>query len=114
MTGKVDVVVVGAGAAGLAAARRLADAPVSVEVLEARTRVGGRAHTIGRAGFPLELGCGWLHSADTNPFSRIARSLGFPLNKTPPHWTRQMGDVGMTRAEQRQYGEALELLEQRI
>ena len=56
----LEVVVVGAGAAGLGAALRLAAAKVSFTVIEARKRVGGRAYTIADAPFPLDLGCGWL------------------------------------------------------
>ncbi|MHB8530981.1 MAG: FAD-dependent oxidoreductase [Caulobacteraceae bacterium] len=41
--------------------------------------MGGRAHTLVAEGFPIDLGCGWLHSADANPFSRIARGLGMPV-----------------------------------
>ena len=71
MTGlpsEVDVAVIGAGAAGIGAARRLREAgAVSVLVLEARDRVGGRVHTIAPAGFPLDRGAEWLHSADRNP-----------------------------------------------
>ena len=64
---ELDVIVIGAGAAGLAAARRLATARLSVRVLEARDRLGGRAWTwCDAAGLPIELGCGWLHSADEN------------------------------------------------
>ena len=62
MTGlpaEVDVAVIGAGAAGIGAARRLVEAgAVSVLVLEARDRVGGRVHTIAPAGFPLDRGAG--------------------------------------------------------
>ena len=57
------VVVVGAGAAGLAAATRLAAAGVDVVVVEARDRVGGRLHTVRPAGWPIpvELGASWVH-----------------------------------------------------
>ncbi len=60
----MDVVVVGAGAAGIAAARRLARTQLSVQLIEAATRIGGRAWTCNIAGLPLDLGCEWLHSAD--------------------------------------------------
>src|SRR5690349_5276303 len=51
----VDIAIVGAGAAGIGAARRLVDqGSVSLLVLEARDRVGGRVHTIEPAGFPLD------------------------------------------------------------
>jgi monoamine oxidase len=73
----VDVVVIGAGAAGLAAARRLRAADRSTVVLEARNRVGGRAWTeTDSFGFPLDRGCHWLHSADVNPLRPIAQELG--------------------------------------
>jgi monoamine oxidase len=72
-SGEVDVIVVGAGAAGLAAGRPLHEAGVSVLVLEARERIGGRAWTVPTAiGIPVDLGCEWLHSADRNPWTDIA------------------------------------------
>ncbi|MGE5200941.1 MAG: FAD-dependent oxidoreductase, partial [Acidobacteriota bacterium] len=71
---EVEVAIVGAGAAGLAAVHRLREHGVETLVLEARDRVGGRAHTVATApGFPVDLGCGWLHSADRNPWVEIAR-----------------------------------------
>ena len=78
MTAPVDVVIVGAGAAGLAAARRLAEAGVSFQLLEASHRIGGRAHTEYLPdGSPFDLGCHWLHSASINPFVPVADELGF-------------------------------------
>jgi len=78
MTGDVDVAVVGAGAAGLAAGLRLRDAGVRSVVLEAAGRTGGRAYTDTTTfGTPWDLGCHWLHSAETNPFVPIADRLGF-------------------------------------
>ena len=69
----VEVVVVGGGAAGVAAARRLCDVGVDCLVVEARTRLGGRAWTVtDESGFALDLGCGWLHSADRNPWVAVA------------------------------------------
>ncbi|MCJ9691710.1 FAD-dependent oxidoreductase, partial [Rhizobium sp. PRIMUS64] len=65
-----DVVIIGAGAAGIAAARRLqAIRPdLSILLLEASDRLGGRAWTVGLpdADVALDLGCGWLHGARTN------------------------------------------------
>ena len=94
---EVDVAVVGAGAAGIGAARRLIRAgSVSVLVLEARERVGGRVHTIAPAGFPLDRGAEWLHSADRNPLSKIARDLGFSIHRRPPEWTSRLRRSGET------------------
>jgi monoamine oxidase len=76
-TPDADVLVVGAGAAGIAAARRLRALGRSCLVLEAGTRVGGRAHT-DAAG--LDLGASWLHVAEHNPLTPLARALGFTLH----------------------------------
>lgn len=75
---ETDVVIVGAGAAGLAAASRLQTAGVPFALLEAKYRVGGRAFTdTATFGVPFDRGCHWLHSASVNPFRPIADRLGF-------------------------------------
>src|ERR1700722_18218460 len=79
MAADVDVVIIGAGAAGISAARRLAASHLSAIVLEATARIGGRAWTWDVAGMQLDLGCGWLHSADRNPWTRIAEAAGFAV-----------------------------------
>lgn len=76
----VDVIVIGAGAAGLGAARRLIGAGKSVLVLEAMDRIGGRAWTTDDwFGIPFDIGCAWLHAADRNPFFPEAQEAGFTL-----------------------------------
>lgn len=87
----IDVAVIGAGAAGVAAARRLRETGASVVVLEARDRVGGRAHTIRAAGDVIDLGCEWLHSADRNPLAPLARELGFTVDEGVPDWGGHVG-----------------------
>src|ERR1700754_911348 len=83
----VDVAIIGAGAAGLGAANALKNSGLSVIVLEARDRVGGRAHTIqAAASVVFVVGCGWLHSADKNSFVGIAAQLGYEINKDLPPW----------------------------
>src|SRR5262245_44792488 len=67
-TSLLDVVVVGAGAAGLVAGGELARAGLAVRVIEARRRVGGRAWTDQATfGVPIDRGCAWPHAADHNP-----------------------------------------------
>jgi monoamine oxidase len=95
----IDVVVIGAGAAGVAAARRLAAGRVPVLVLEARTRVGGRAWTMRGAGMPLDLGCGWLHSADENEWAAVATTLGLAIDRTPPPWGTRRRTIGFPDAD---------------
>lgn len=114
MNAEVDVVVVGAGAAGIAAARRLADAGVSLIVLEAGDRVGGRAWTIPHDSLPIDLGCGWLHSADRNPWTALAPDLGFTIDRTVPPWGRQFRDLGFPAADQEAAHAAFASFEQRL
>ena len=98
---EVDVAVVGAGAAGIAAGRRLAAARgVSLLVLEARERAGGRTWTIERNGYPCDLGGEWLHSADRNVLTGIATGLGFAIYRRRPDWTTRIRNSGATLQEQ--------------
>ena len=69
-----DVVVIGAGAAGIGAARKLQELEISHLVIEAADRIGGRAYTDTRTfGVPFDIGCAWIHAADRNPFFKFAR-----------------------------------------
>lgn len=70
----VDVVIVGAGAAGLAAARALRDRGREVVVLEARDRIGGRAWTETIDTVPVDRGAQWIHGAHANPLTDLART----------------------------------------
>jgi monoamine oxidase len=107
MTTNADVVIVGAGAAGIAAARRLATSGLSAMVLEATGRIGGRAWTCDVAGLHLDLGCGWLHSADRNPWTRVAEAAGFAIDRRAPAWGRQYRDLGFSQVEQAAATQAL-------
>ena len=69
------VVVVGAGAAGVAAARALVDEGFEVIVLEARDRVGGRVWTDQVGGITADLGASWIHGVDGNPLSALADGI---------------------------------------
>ena len=77
---ETDILVIGAGAAGIAAARAVQAAGRRVQVLEARDRVGGRATTdTARLGAPFDLGAAWLHNAEDNPLVPLAQALGATL-----------------------------------
>jgi monoamine oxidase len=72
-----DVIVVGAGVAGLTAARLLQEQGLTVIVLEARDRVGGRVHTL-RDGRITDLGASWIHGVDDSPVAAAAEAFGMP------------------------------------
>jgi monoamine oxidase len=105
----VEVAVVGAGAAGIAAARRLAEESIRCLLIEARPRLGGRAWTVVDAsGFAMDLGCGWLHSADRNPWVAVARELNIAIDTSPPSWARPSPAVGFPLAEQHEFSQAMD------
>jgi monoamine oxidase len=77
-----SILVVGAGMAGLAAARSLTDAGRPVLVIEARDRIGGRVHTARDWGTPLEMGASWVHGTTGNPLVELAQQLQLQLIPT--------------------------------
>jgi monoamine oxidase len=79
-----EVLIIGAGGAGLTAAKELAKSGISVLVLEARDRIGGRAFTDTSLGVAWDRGCSWLCSPNVNPLAAYARQNGFEL--TPDLW----------------------------
>jgi monoamine oxidase len=118
---EVDVAVIGAGSSGIAAARRLAKAGVSVIVLEARDRIGGRAHTVqrrltqhrgGSLEMGLDMGCGWLHSADENLLTGMGREAGFTIDETPPPWNQ--APFGMATDERAGFRTAFDAFDERV
>ncbi|MGI9404950.1 MAG: flavin monoamine oxidase family protein [Hyphomicrobiaceae bacterium] len=105
----VDIAVVGAGAAGLAAGKRLQLAGASFHILEARHRTGGRAWTDTEAfdSLGFDHGCHWLHSASVNPLRAEADRLDVPYLKQKnwrgrlfdrDHWIDEAALKGYERA----------------
>jgi monoamine oxidase len=110
-----NVAIIGAGAAGIAAASYLRQStPLSVEVLEGRDRLGGRAWTVDRSGLPIDLGCGWFHSADENDWMDIARQLNFEIDRTPPPWTKPASIGQLSTHDQAEFRQALNSLFRRL
>jgi monoamine oxidase len=110
----IDVAIIGAGAAGLAAARTLENTKLSVLVLEARDRIGGRSQTlILPNSVVFDVGCEWLHSADRNSFVPIAGHLGFEIDRTRPPWREQSYDKGFPAQERAEFIAALDAFYQR-
>lgn len=74
---EADVIVIGAGMAGIGAARSLVDEGYSVIILEARNRIGGRIWTDDSMdGIPLDMGASWIHGPDGNPLTELADEYG--------------------------------------
>ena len=106
---EVDVAIIGAGAAGLGAAHALENSGLSLIVLEARDRVGGRGHTIMAAPDVIfDVGCGWLHSADKNSFVAIGEQLNFEINKALPPWRERAFGKAFPQAEREDFIRALD------
>jgi monoamine oxidase len=115
MQDRFDVAVVGAGAAGIAALRRLNAEGLSAVALEARSRVGGRTHTVqASAGLPVDCGAGWVHSADQNLLTEPIERAGFTLERTPPHWMRPSFNKNFPPQDQQAFRAALAALEERV
>jgi monoamine oxidase len=81
----VDVAIVGAGAAGIAAARRLAAAGRRFVLLEAGDQVGGRCITDTTTfGVPYDRGAHWIHMPDINPVAKLGAQTGLDIYPAPP------------------------------
>jgi len=104
-----DVLVIGAGAAGLAAAAELAAARRSVLVLEARDRIGGRIWTHHEPGLPVpvELGAEIIHGEPGSTFELMRRFGVVAVDAAGPHWTLHGGRLRLRADEFRQVRAAL-------
>src|SRR5882757_2234060 len=81
---EADIVVIGAGAAGIAAARRIMAANRKVIVVEATGQVGGRCLTDAVTfEVPFDRGARWMHNPDTNPMIKLARAAGLEVYSAP-------------------------------
>src|SRR6188472_125393 len=81
---EADIVVIGAGAAGIAAARRIMVANRKVIVVEAASQIGGRCQTDASTfDVPLDRGARWMHNPDTNPMIKLARAAGLEITTAP-------------------------------
>lgn len=76
-----DVLVIGAGIAGLKAAHDLQKRGLRVVVLEARDRIGGRVHSVEADGITLDLGASWIHGINNNPLADTVRSLNMKTHE---------------------------------
>lgn len=76
------IIIIGAGIAGLAAAKKLQSTHLAVTVLEGRNRIGGRINTDYSLGIPFDAGASWLHGTEDNPLANLAKQLNLKLSLT--------------------------------
>ena len=104
----VDVVVIGAGAAGLSATRELLKRGYSTTLIEADGRIGGRVHTdTSIFGAPYDTGAHWLHYREANPFVDYGIENGFDLYEAPDDELYYVGNAPASEAEMNAFGDAM-------
>ena len=103
-TGDVDVAIIGAGAAGIAAARRIAGTKAKVAFIEASGRLGGRCFTdTSTFGVPFDRGAHWIHMPDLNPVTPLAMKSGFDIYPAPPGQRVRIGRRNARASEMEDY-----------
>ncbi|UQR63692.1 FAD-dependent oxidoreductase [Bradyrhizobium sp. C-145] len=105
---EADIVVIGAGAAGIAAARRIMAANRKVVVVEAAAQIGGRCITDSTTfGTPFDRGARWMHNPETNPMIRLARSAGLDVLPAPSGQKMRIGRRNARAGETEEFLAAL-------
>ena len=94
-----DLVIVGAGAAGISAAREASRRGLTFTIVEASERAGGRTQSAAWRGYHLDLGAGWLHSANRNPLVALAEQSELRIDRLPAAWRGQYRDLGFSNEE---------------
>jgi monoamine oxidase len=107
----LDVVIIGAGSAGIGAAKRAQELGLKFILIEAMDRIGGRAYTESTSfGTPWDAGCHWLHSASVNAYRELADKYGLAYEKRSPgrrvhDGSRWLSDEESSTVEKHVYGE---------
>jgi len=110
-----EVVIIGAGAAGLGAAKTLTDLGISFLLIEAQSRIGGRAYTDHHTfSVPYDMGCHWLNYGRINPWIDYGKTNGFTMDRVPEDYGLYVGKRKATRKERTEYEFAYERIEDKI
>jgi len=110
----IDLVIVGGGAAGIGAGIEARRRNIDFLIVEASNRIGGRARTIDWRGHKLDLGCGWLHSAERNSWRVEAEAREIAIDRHPASWFDQYRDHGFPREDQEAARAAFESFQKRM
>ncbi|HWF06299.1 MAG TPA: FAD-dependent oxidoreductase, partial [Candidatus Angelobacter sp.] len=113
---RYDVIIVGAGLAGLSAAKELQHLGYSVLILEANNRIGGRAYVglIGDDKVPIDYGGAWIHGIPTNPLTSMVDSMGFKRERTELNLPYFINGKEASEKEKKAFDHALEEYEDAI
>lgn len=105
---EADIVVIGAGAAGIAAARRIMATGRKVVVVEAASQIGGRCITDTTTfDTPFDRGARWMHNPETNPMIRLARGAGLDVVQAPAGQKMRIGRRNARAGETEEFLAAL-------
>lgn len=113
MTKNQKIIIIGAGIAGLAAAEKLQSEGLTVTILEARNRIGGRIWTDNSLGVPLDLGAAWIHGIKKNPISDLAKQFGVKTIVTD-YESLELYDIDGDELSNKQYKKLDKLYEKAI
>ena len=103
-SGEIDCIVVGAGAAGIAAARRLSAAGRSFTLIEASNRIGGRCFAETTSfGVPFDRGAHFIYNPESNPLTRLAARTGLEIYPAPSGQRIRIGRRNARESELEDY-----------
>jgi monoamine oxidase len=105
-----QIIVIGAGIAGITAAKKLQAQGYRVIILEGRDRIGGRMWTDNSLGFPLDLGAAWIHTTDGNPITPLVKQFGIQtlVSDLKSQWNYKGVDQLLSKSEERMINKALQ------
>ena len=103
-SGETDVAIIGAGAAGIAAARKVAAGGKRFALIEASSQIGGRCVTESRTfGVPFDRGARWIHMPDINPVAKLSARSGLDIYPAPPGQKLRIGKRYAREGEMEEY-----------
>lgn len=114
-SGHENIVIIGAGAAGIAAARGVASMGRPYTLLEASSRIGGRTVTDTRTfGVPFDMGAHWIHTPRLHPLSRFGKKAGFDIYRAPDELRLFINGREGSNSEYKAFEDAIDRAERAI